>query len=319
MSKFVHGVLRSCGERTEALCRRLLEQQLPDGASLSVVSGVPFEKTLRDCYETAIAAGADWTLTVDADLLLAPGAVDRLLRLAAGMPPEHLQLEGRAFDLIQGRWREVGHRVYRTALLPKALALLPAPGEVIRPESATIKRLGAQGHRSRIVDSPVGLHDFAQYRRDLYRKAFTHAAKHRSRAGRIIERCADRRTADDDYLVMLKGIWDGLLHQGPVQLDAAAFSERAAIALAELGLAEHSELDLATWLADADLRARMQQVLGESPPPIMAPVDEPPREIGPVERIGRGYRYRLRTRGVVGGNLGAVGAILRGLGGLLDR
>ena len=315
----LHAVVRSCGERTETLCRMLLERQLPSKASVSVVSDVPFERTLRACYETAIAAAADWTLTVDADLLLAPGAVDRLLRLAAQMPPEFLQLEARAFDQIQGRWREVGHRVYRTELLPKALAILPAPGELIRPESATIKRLGERGHRSRMVDEPVGLHDFEQYRRDLYRKAFTHAAKHRSRAGRIIERCAARRSADDDYLVMLKGVWDGLLHDGPVHLDADAFTDRAAAALEELGVAEKPDLDPADWVAGADTEARMKQVLAESPPPIFAPIDEPPREVGPVERIMRGYRYRLRTRGLVGGNLGAVGAILRGLGGLLDR
>ena len=318
-SQSIHAVVRSCGERTEALCCRLVEQQLPPGASLSVVSGAPFEKTLRACYETAIAAAADWTLTVDADLLLAPGALDRLLRLAAQMPPAFLQLEARAFDQIQGRWREVGHRIYRTELLPKALAILPAHGALIRPESATIKRLGDQGHRSRMVDVPVGLHDFEQYRRDLYRKAFTHAAKHRSRAGRIIERCAARRAVDDDHLVMLKGVWDGLLHDGPVQLDADAFRDRATAALAEMGLAEKPDLDPVGWLAEGDTETRMQEVMTASPPPIFAPVDEPPREIGPIERLLRGYRYRLRTRGLVGGNLGAIGAILRGLGGLLDR
>jgi hypothetical protein len=318
-SPSIHAVVRSCGERTEALCSALVQEQLPTGASLSVVSGVPFEKTLRACYETAIDAAAEWTLTIDADLLLAPGSVERLLRLAKKMPLDFLQLEARAFDQIQGRWREVGHRIYRTELLPKALAILPAHGELIRPESATIKRLGAQGHRSRMVDVPVGLHDFEQYRGDLYRKAFTHAAKHRSRASRIIERCAARRAIDDDYLVMLRGVWDGLLHDGPVQLDADAFRDRAATALDELGLAEKPGLDAACWLAEIDIETRMREVLVEAPPPIFAAQDEPPREIGPLERVLRGYRYRLRTRGLIGGNLGAIGAILRGLGGLLDR
>jgi len=315
----VHAVIRSCGERTAGLCRRLVERELPPGSSLTEISAVPFEATLRQCWEDAIARAAEWTLTIDADVLLAPAAVATLLQRARAMPPHFLQLEARAFDKVQGRWREVGHRVYRTELLPKALALLPAPGTSIRPESATIKRLGAAGHPSRLVDDAVGVHDFDQYCRDLYRKAFTHAHKHRSKAGAIIARCADLRRDDPDYYIILKGVWDGLLHDGPVRLDASAFAERAQSALAEIGIAEKQPLEDASRAALSTADAQFRHAVTESEPPVDAPRDEPPQEFGPLQQVIRGYRYRLRKRGILRGNLGEIGALLTALGARLDR
>ena len=314
----VHAVIRSCGERTADLCQALLARQLPIGSTLSVVADTPFEATLRRCYEDAVAHGTKWTITIDADVLLGPDAVDTLIRRAEAMPDNYLQLEARAFDKVQGRWREVGHRIYRTELLPKALALLPAAGTSIRPESATIKLLGERGHPSRLVDDAVGVHDEDQFRRDLYRKAFTHAHKHRSRAGAIIARSAELRQSDDDYLVILKGVWDGLLEAGTVSLDASAFRERADGALRGLNVAEKGPLDAGeSAVAAAD--ARFDAILVKQPPPIAAPVDDPPPRLGPVAKALRGYRYRLRKSGLIAGNVRQMGAALRAIGERLDR
>jgi hypothetical protein len=297
----------------------LTEQQLPPGATLSVVSGAPFETTLRRCFEDAMAAGAKWTLTVDGDVLLATNAVAKLLELAEQMPEHYLQLEGHAFDKVLGCPRKVGHRVYRTALIPKVMTRLPPPGASMRPESATIKQVGQAGHPSRMVGEVVGLHDFEQSYRDLYRKAFTHAHKHRSRACQIIDRCAARQAEDQDFLVILKGVWDGLLSAEHVPLDASAFASGADAALAEIGIEDKCALALADEAASRHVDERLSSLLAGAAPPLLVPEDDPPEALGPLARIQRGYLYRLRKRGLIGGNAAALGAVLRALGSRLEQ
>lgn len=68
--------------------------------------------------------------------------------------------------------------MYRTALVPLALECIPPPGRELRPERAMLTRLFELGHASRRTGTVLGLHDYGQSYRDLYRKAFLHANKH---------------------------------------------------------------------------------------------------------------------------------------------
>jgi len=315
----IHAVIRCCGERTAQLCSSLTERQLPPGSTVSVVSGAPFETTLRRCFEDAMAAGAKWTLTVDGDVLLATNAVAMLIKLAEQMPEHYLQLEGHAFDKVLGRCRKVGHRIYRTSLIPHVMARLPPPGASLRPESSTIKQVGQAGHPSRVVGEVVGLHDFEQSYRDLYRKAFTHAHKHRSRACQIIDRCAERHAVDQDFLVVLKGVWDGLLSAEHVPLDASAFASRADAALSEIGIKEKCAFALTDEAASRHVDELLRSLLADTGPPLLVPEDDPREALGPLRRIHRGYLYRIRKRGVVGGHAAALGAVFRALGSRLEQ
>ncbi|WP_225852784.1 hypothetical protein, partial [Haemophilus parainfluenzae] len=55
-------VIRTAGERTFEACRALVAQQVCLD-QIHVASEIPFELTLRRCYEIGIESGARWMIT----------------------------------------------------------------------------------------------------------------------------------------------------------------------------------------------------------------------------------------------------------------
>src|SRR5688572_4397920 len=82
LARQVTGVVRSVGERTADACGPLLAEELGDGAEVVTVGHKPFPVTLADSLRAGIAARRPWTLCVDADVLVLPGAVAALLATA---------------------------------------------------------------------------------------------------------------------------------------------------------------------------------------------------------------------------------------------
>ncbi len=235
-------VVRTAGERTAAICRALLLRQLPAG-HLHLVDERPLEAALRRCYQIGIDSGAEWMMTVDADVLGRAGAVPDLLRRAIRMPQRYVQVEGRIRDKLRGGYREAGHRVYRTRYLSRALAALPRDGAEIRPEFATLERLSRQGYPSLKCGIRFGIHDYEQYYRDLYRKAFVHGQKHPHWTLEVLPRWKAQADHDPDFAIAMRGYCDGLQSATPARIDARRYADDAARAMHQLGLAEKAPLD----------------------------------------------------------------------------
>lgn len=307
-------VVRSAGERTTDICLALVRSQLPN-ATVSLLELNPFEAALRRCYELGIESRAKWMLTVDADVLLRPGSGAEMLAAAESMPQYFFQLEGRVYDKVTGMYRRAGHRIYRTAMLERALAEIPAFGTQLRPESYTIRNMGEAGFPSRRCAFVVGVHDFEQYYRDLYRKGLLHAAKHGQLIGEMIARCTEKRQDDPDYQVILKGLCDGLMASERVTVDSRRYEERAIAALELLGLAEKSPLQ-----DNASKKARLMELTeawaGEDRSAEFAPSDVSgySTNSGWINQI----RHRIRRKGAVGGSLAVVGAAMKRAGIYLD-
>jgi hypothetical protein len=238
----VHVVVRSANERTTSVATQLACAQLQSDHDVSVITEVPFEAALRATYATGLAVGKKWTMALDADILLAPNAIVELTRAAELMPLHYVQVQGRIWDKILGMYRQAGPRVYRTGLLRRALEYVPEAGSEIRPESYVLQQMGKRGHPSRRVSPVVGLHDFEQHYRDLYRKSFVHAKKHLDLVPHIVQRCSCNLDGDTDFLVILKGLWDGLLYRGSVSIDSTRYLDSFHRAQADLRLEEKSEL-----------------------------------------------------------------------------
>ncbi|HBJ36515.1 MAG TPA: hypothetical protein DDZ51_17535 [Planctomycetaceae bacterium] len=284
-------VIRSAGERTAGACRKLVEASLPAGR-VAVVELHPFETALQECYRLGIESGATWLLTVDADVLLQPERIPELIRAAEAMPNHYVQLEGRIFDKVFGVFRQAGHRVYRVKLLPLALKSIPKPGSELRPEFSTLQELGRLGHPSRRVATVAGVHDFEQWYRDLYRKSFIHARKHRQDIVALVDRATSLAADDADFRVILKGIWDGLIDARSVSIDTNLFTERYCQALSELGLAEKEPLALeANLFGEAWLAQRM-----EFNPPKMAIFDMPSSTL--TETASQRFKRLTEAHGV---------------------
>lgn len=188
-------VVRACGERTEAECIRRVRAQVEE---VRVIHVAPFHEAVRECFRIAIDSGARWLLTVDADVLLHPGAVKSLYAQAAKI--KGWQVVGRVRDRLSDSIRMAGVRMYRVSVLP---AVLPYVSDGTPRPEGTLARLFAGWEESRVV---CGLHDYHQWLRDYHRKGAQHRAKHPEWT-KHAERW--RNSSDPELIAAARG-WDGL-------------------------------------------------------------------------------------------------------------
>jgi hypothetical protein len=309
-------VVRTAGERTVETSLQLLSAQLA-GRPVVVVDERPFEAALRRSYEVGIERGASWTMTLDGDVLLREGAVAALLAEAQRMPTHYFQIEGRIFDKMTGTYRQAGHRIYRTALLPRALACIPPTGAAIRPEYTALQEMGRVGYPSRRVSLVVGLHDFEQYYRDIYRKAFVHARKHRERVPAMVERCLTGLSSDPDFRIILKGLYDGITRCDDVSIDTRRFETLLPPTwLAECGLSEKAPMSPGE--ASRGFAGAFNTTVAENPPPRFDTIDEPPPHRSAAKAFREGCINRLSYSGWWQGLVGGFGAFLKQVGGGLE-
>lgn len=309
--------IRTSGERTFKLCDHLV-QCLIGNQKVYVINSIPFETTLRKCYEIGVKSDAKWMITLDADVLLMPQAINTLLHAAENMPTHYVQLEGRVFDKILGTYRQAGHRIYRTSLLSKALDFIPQSGTQIRPEYYTLQQLGQQGHPSRRIGAVLGLHDYEQYFADLYRKALVHAVKHRNHLPHLINRCANLQS-DNDFKVILKGIFDGLTLQQNISIDRDKYTQLAALALTSLGLSEKAPIANATAMV-AQYETTFDELRNSQPPPDFPTIDllgSAPPESGYAWQ--QKLKQRMNERGLFKGSISTAGVLLIKAGQYLER
>lgn len=167
----VIAVIRSNGERTRELCSDLVRQQI----EAEVLSIAPFTDAVKRCFEIGIEQKADWLLTIDADVLVFPTAVDSLIELARRVPRQVFHFQGMIQDRLSKKPRPAGHRMYRGSHLER---LLPLVEEHIRVEANLIQKYRKTGFSHYGATEVIGKHDYEQWYRDLYRKAAVHSVKH---------------------------------------------------------------------------------------------------------------------------------------------
>ncbi len=191
-------VLRAAGERTEAAARaRAIAEVGADGVAL--IREVPFAAALRHGLEAGAAAGRRWTLCLDADMLLRPGAVDAAVAAAEAAPEAAFCLTARVADKLLCQVRPAGQHLYRTALIDKALDLGRFDPAARRPETALKTTMADAGHPNVRSEVMMGLHDFEQSFADIFRKVVAHARKHARFMPEALAVWRDRAGGDPDY------------------------------------------------------------------------------------------------------------------------
>jgi len=213
-------VIRASGERTETICKELILAQGISPDNLVVIREAPFSAAVRKGFEIGIERGLPWTLHVDADVLLRPGSIKKMLSLAEAQEDNVFQVQGKVIDKFFGGPRDAGNHLYRTSLLSAALPLIPEEGVDIRPESHTLDAMEAVGYPTIKVPYIVGVHDFEQYYKDIFRKSFVQAHKHLYRAELFVTIWQEGAERDTDFQVALKGFAAGIEHYGSVFIDA---------------------------------------------------------------------------------------------------
>lgn len=160
-------IVRSVGERTEKQCLAALETC---GLKPVVVTGKSFYEVLKNSFEAAIKAGAQYCLMIDADCVPDPAATLRFVKEAKEVCD--YAVLGRMDCFLYDHIRDGGVRLYKTDRLQGALEQV---SEEVRPESSLHKKLGLKK-----LDIVCSKHGYGQYYRDLWRTVFAHAVKARN-------------------------------------------------------------------------------------------------------------------------------------------
>jgi len=195
-------VIRSIGERTTAVCHQLLCQQV-DPRNIVVVSERPFTKALRRSFEIGIEIGLQWTICIDADILIRRNAMQTLVDWAQPLNSNVFQVQANLLDKFLCRSRLGGPRIYRTSLLGRALNYIPADGVALTPEAFAARRMAHQGYPYVHKSFTLGLHDFEQYYRDIPRKIKQHIRRDPGYILKIRPTWQRRGIQDPDYQVAL--------------------------------------------------------------------------------------------------------------------
>ncbi len=220
-------IVRECGERTVEACLARLAGLFP-GQPIHLISNRPFVATLRASLQRGLADGRRWTLCIDADVLVLPALRDFIAE-AKRLPAHFAEAQALVADKLLPARRPAGNHLYRSALIPKALASLPeSPG--LRPESAMVDALAKAGHPYHQSAWLIGLHDFGQAPADVYDKAALHGHKHAYLGELLLPLWQGWSEEDEDYRIALQAFLDARDLPPPVEVTRGHGSAQAGIA-----------------------------------------------------------------------------------------
>jgi hypothetical protein len=215
-------IVRSIGERTTAWCIDRASI-IFDSDNIIVVDERPQHDAIAKVYEVSIEHNREWTIVIDADVLLRKEGILKLLEKAKSLPSDSFCHYGMVFDKLSNSFRSAGHNIFRTEHMRMAVQFLPSIKTEIRPDTfirKSMAKLGFHYYRDLVL---VGLHDFEQSFFDLYRKGFLQGVKNRTKVDRFISQWPQNWKSDLDYQVIKGGIEDGLLYQNQLVLDPDFF------------------------------------------------------------------------------------------------
>lgn len=302
-------VIRSVGERTEAVCRQLILEQGVAEDAVFTIREAPFSQAMRVGFQIGLEQGRPWTFCVDADLLLRPFSVVKMVALAEQQAENVCEVQGYILDKFFGGPRTGGVHLYRTGLLDRVLAAIPAEGVNIRPEYHTLTAMKDAGFPWVKVPELVGLHDFEQRYADIFRKCLVQAHKHAHFTDLFLSIWRAGASDDPDYRVALAGYARGIEHYGEVHIDVRSALFRASVGA--LGLADKPAMESADWSLD-----RVEDVINNWTEP-EAYRSRFPTRMGLVPTVkGRFVLlfHRMGNQGISSTFLYALGWLFEGLG-----
>ncbi|WP_084031850.1 glycosyltransferase [Desulfonatronum lacustre] len=211
-------VIRSVGERTENYSVHLATQQVIDN-NIFIVRKTPFSEALRESFKIGIEKGLPWTVCIDADVLIKPNSLRDLLDIANRQRRDMFEIQGQILDNFFGGPRDGGPHMYRTSLLSKAIDFIPEEGTGLRPENFTILKMKESGYPHVQIPQVLGLHDFEQYYRDIFRKCYVQAHKHSQFIEKFINYWRLMAEEDKDFEVALWGLAAGIAKTNNIRVD----------------------------------------------------------------------------------------------------
>jgi hypothetical protein len=230
-------VVRHSNERTLGYCLELLKKQVSE-ENLFIINETPFSNAVKRTFEIGIDCNKDWTLAIDADILVTEDCITKIVSIAENLEDYFFEIQGRILDKFYGVPRGGGPHLYRTKYLPKAINFIPKEGTSLRPESDTYDRMAEIGCHFYFGKEVFGLHDYEQFYKDIYRKGFLHAKKHWRYLSHFENYWHVNKEIDKDFLVAIHGFKQAQFYNDTVFVDRNFFPTQLNDYLSEIGLVE---------------------------------------------------------------------------------
>ena len=307
-------VIRSAGERTESVCRQLIIEQGVAEDSVFVIREAPFSQAMRVGFEIGLEQGRPWTFCVDADLLLRPRSIERMVAHAENYDANTCEVQGYILDKFFGGPRTGGVHLYRTALLDRVIAAIPSEGVNIRPEYHTLTAMKDAGFPWVKVPELLGLHDFEQGYADIFRKCFVHAHKHANFTDLFLSIWRTGASKDLDYRIAMMGFSRGIEHYGEVHIDVRSALFRSTFD--SLGFSDKPPMESTAWSLE-----RVEEIINSWTEPESYRAMFPTRMgllAASQSRLSRTYQ-RIANHGLIHTLLYACGSLLKGFGFYIHR
>lgn len=220
INKNVTVIIRTVGERTTELCYELLKKQITV-ENIHIIYETPFTEALRKTFQVGLQENRKWTFVVDADVLVRPGVILELIEYAENVKENVFEMEGKVVDkfLFNLNPREAGNHLYRSILMEKAIDYIPHPFEAIRPETYVKDKMRENGFEWQVISKIIGIHDFEQYYKDIYRKCFIQAKKHTEYGKNLLPIWEKKAEFDNDFKIAINGFKAGLKWNREVAID----------------------------------------------------------------------------------------------------
>jgi hypothetical protein len=220
-------------ERTEAACCAALHAQCD--AEVRVIHERPFSAALRTSLQIGIEADREFTLCVDADVLMAAGAVRRMLRPLQSASDAFFAV-GYSWDKFYGQPKSRSAHLYRTRYLKEAIEAIPTDVNVPRPETAMKSVLLARGQTLvSVEDRPLGLHGYGQFYADIFRTIVARGRKSPNESAQLLGYFSSKERHDLDLRVAL---WGLKASETIAASDAEGIAARCTTLLSEAGITE---------------------------------------------------------------------------------
>ncbi|GAA0871245.1 hypothetical protein GCM10009117_03910 [Gangjinia marincola] len=210
-------VIRSAGERTVDACKELIEASVPSD-HVVLINERPFSAALKKSFQLCTDSTFEWSIHIDADVLISMKGCEELIAKVNQVDTTVFSVQGVTIDKFIPIYRTAGNGMYRNKVLKQALSLIPNDGEALRPEGELIDRMLKKGYQKLRTNNIVGVHDYEQYYRDIYRKVFLHSKKHLNVLGMASNYWLDNATMDRDYTIALLASRVAKYYEGPLFL-----------------------------------------------------------------------------------------------------
>lgn len=207
--------VRSANENTEAECINRLKWAFPS-CRISLIKEKPFYRALRKGIELASASSCQWSLVIDADVLVDEEKIVDMVRFAIETNKNVFAVQGYVIDYFMAAPRMAGNHLYRNEFLSEALMLLEnsVDPRTVRPETTLINQMESEKKRAWIsYPAIIGLHDFYQSSHDIYRKCMFHAQKNRQNIDRIFSVATSGLISHKECRLVVLGVIDGLYEE----------------------------------------------------------------------------------------------------------